>query len=128
MYVTDTHTIIWYLTNDIKLGKNAKEILDKAEKGQEIIIVPTIVLVEISYICERKGVSIKFKEILDKISKSINYIPHSLDLNVVFKINDLVKLHDIHDRIIVATAQLFNAKILTKDSKIKDTDYAEVVW
>ncbi|RLI85755.1 MAG: type II toxin-antitoxin system VapC family toxin, partial [Candidatus Altiarchaeales archaeon] len=33
-----------------------------------------------------------------------------------------------HDRVIVATAKLLNAKLITKDEEIKESGLVEVVW
>jgi len=41
-YVTDTHSLIWFLTNDSRLGKKAKEIFERTDLGKNVIIIPTI--------------------------------------------------------------------------------------
>lgn len=38
-YVTDTHPFLWYLTDDNRLSRIAKEIFDKTEKGEATIIL-----------------------------------------------------------------------------------------
>jgi len=43
-YVTDTHSLIWYLTNDKRIGKKAYSMFNKADKREEIIVIPTIIL------------------------------------------------------------------------------------
>jgi len=109
LYVADTHSIIWFLTKDERLGKKAKDILEKADEGKVIVIIPTIVLAELIFICEKKDASIKFKEILDKINESSNYIYYNLDIKVILEISNLSKIPEMHDRIITATAKLNRA-------------------
>ena len=46
--VADTHAIIWYLTGDPKLSRNATFALDKATAEGEIIYIPSICLVELT--------------------------------------------------------------------------------
>ena len=82
-YVADAHGIIWYLTEDKKLGKKANSIFNRADNGEEIIIIPTIVLAEIMHICNKRKLNIKIKDILEKIKGSLNYVPYSLDLDVL---------------------------------------------
>ncbi len=127
-YVLDTHSLIWFLTSNNKIGKNALELLRKADEGKEEIIVPTVVLAEILYICEKKKVAIKFREILERIKDSSNYIIYDLNLEVILKLEELDKIHELHDRIIIATAILSNSKIITKDEAITESGYAEIIW
>jgi len=128
LYITDTHSLVWFLSDYSKLGKNALGIFNKAEEGKCIVFIPTIVLAEVMYICEKKKVSVKFKDILKKLENSLNYIVYNLDLEVLIKSQDLVKINELHDKIITATAQIVKAKILTKDENIKNSGYAETVW
>ena len=46
IYVTDTHSFLWYLSEDKRLSKNAKSVFDKAENDSAVIVIPTIVLAE----------------------------------------------------------------------------------
>jgi PIN domain nuclease of toxin-antitoxin system len=39
-----------------------------------------------------------------------------------------IKSPDPHDRIIVATAKLLNAKLITKDENTKKTKIVKIVW
>ena len=127
-YVLDTHALIWFLTSDNKLGNKALELLRRADTGKETIIIPTVVLAEVLYICEKNKVAIKFKEIFEKINEKDNYIVYDLNLEVILKLEELSKIHELHDRIILATAVLSDSKIITRDGPIKESNYAEVVW
>lgn len=80
------------------------------------------------YICERKNINLKFKDVLNKLKESFNYVPYNLDLNIIINSLDLIKLDDIHDRIIVAIAKVLNAGLITKDKSIKQTDYVKCIW
>ena len=57
-----------------------------------------------------------------------NFTSTPLDLGVIKQIQQLDKVKELHDKIIVATAQLLGAKLITKDKEIKDSKYVEVVW
>lgn len=51
--VADTHAVIWYLFKDKRLSAIAQHTLDMADT----IYIPTIVLVEIVYLTERKRIT-----------------------------------------------------------------------
>src|SRR3989338_2411369 len=112
IYVADTHSLIWFLTDDKKLGNKAKEVLEKADEGKLIIIVPTIVLAELVFICEKKDASVKFKDVMDKINERSN----------------LTQIPEMHDRIITATAKLNRAVLITKDPDIVEAGIIETIW
>ncbi len=128
VYVTDTHSFLWYLAEDKRLGTGARKIFDKAESGNEIIVVPTIVLAESMHILEEKKLSMKFKDIVKKIDTGLNYTPISLDMNVIKASENLTRLKELHDRIIVASAKVLNCPLITKDRNIKSSNYVDVVW
>jgi len=46
----------------------------------------------------------------------------------VVKLLSEIMLKELHDRIIVATAKLLNAKLITKDKEIRESRIVEVVW
>ena len=128
LYVADTHSLLWFLAEDSRLSEKAKEVFEKAEKDEAIIIIPTIVLVESLYIIEKKRAKSKFTDILEKIKIAKNFASIPLDLKIVEKIQNLTKLKEAHDKIIVASARLLDAKLITKDSEIIESNYVETVW
>ncbi len=127
-FLVDTHTLIWFLTKDNKLSARVIEILKRAEDGEETIIIPTIVLAEIMYICERKKVGLSFSKIIEGLKGSVNYIVYDLDIDTIIKANELNKILELHDRIIVASAILTDSKILTKDENIRKSNYVDAIW
>ena len=128
MYVTDAHSFLWFLSKDDRLSKNALEIFRSCDKGKEIVIIPSIVLLECLYVCERKRINFEFREILLKIQRTFNYPIYPLDEEVVLECQGISKITDPHDRIIVATARLLDAKLITKDSDIVNSKIVETVW
>ena len=127
MYVTDTHAFLWYLSEDKRLSKKALEAFEECDSGKDIMIVPSIVLVETLFLCENKRVELKFEEILSRLQISSNYHVYPLDERVVAECLN-IKLPDPHDRIIVATAKLLNAELITKDEKIRKAKIIKTIW
>lgn len=128
IYVTDTHGFIWYLTGDKKIGKKAKKIFDNTEEGEDTIVVPTIVLAECFHVLEKGKYILKFKNVLDKMEIGWNYTTIPLDLNVVRNIVKLKKINELHDKIIVASAKILEADVITKDEEIKESGYVKTIW
>ena len=127
-HVTDTHSLIWHLTEDKKLSKKASAIFTEADKGEAIIIVPTIVLAEIIYICEKKKSELKIKNVIDKIKDSLNYVPYNLNVEVLEKVIGLKDISEMHDRIITAIALITGAILITKDEEIAKSGMVKTVW
>lgn len=127
-YVADSHSLVWYLTDDKKLGQKALNLFLKADNGEAIIIVPTIVLAEIIYICERKKANLEIKDVINKIKHSLNYLSYNLDIETLEKVISLKSLSELHDRIVVAIAKLLDATLITKDQQIIDSNFVKTIW
>jgi PIN domain nuclease of toxin-antitoxin system len=112
--VVDSHTLFWFLTNKQRLSRRVEQLLRKSD----YIIVPTIVLMEILYILEKNRISFKFVEVLSEL-KIRKYIVYPLDLDVISQVLSIDSSLEMHDRIIIATAQIYNAILLSKDRDIK---------
>lgn len=128
VFVTDTHALLWHLTEDESLSKEAKEIFGRADKGEVDVVIPTTVLAEALFITEKHKVDLKFMEIIEDIRNSSNYLWYPLDLEVIMKCHELIKIPELHDRIIVATAMLLDAKLITKDPVIAAIKEVDVIW
>jgi predicted nucleic acid-binding protein len=116
------------LADDERLGKDARKVVSKADCGGVRIFIPTIVLAESLFVAEKHRIDIEFMEILMTIRKSRNYIVYPLDLDVVIKCRYLKDIPELHDRILVSTAKILDAKVLTKDREIHASGVVEAVW
>lgn len=128
MYVADAHTLGWYFTDDSRLGQHAAQVFERSEKGECLILVPTVVLAELFHISRKKRLALDFVEFLRKVEERGNFVVTELDLAVIKKLHDTHPLTELHDQIIVATALLYEAPVLTKDSSIRDSGLVETVW
>lgn len=50
--VADTHAAIWYLTNNPRLSHAAANAMDEATAGGDPIFIPSVGLVELTYLIE----------------------------------------------------------------------------
>ena len=128
MYVTDTHAFLWFVWRDKKLGHKALEIFRACDKGKEIVVIPSVALLECMYVCEKRREEFKFKEIMQKIQGTFNYQIYPLDEEVILKCQNIRPITEMHDRIIVGTAKLLNAVLITKDAEIEASGVVETVW
>jgi len=126
--VIDTHALVWYLTDDKRLGKHAAELLDRPETR---IVVPVIVLAELKYLHQRSRISLSFSAVQTIIGADERCAVYPVNEEVV----DLLPLNlDIHDAIICATALACRRAIgedtvvLTKDRAITDSGLVSTVW
>lgn len=127
MYVTDTHSFLWHLQHDEKLSSKAKSIFEACDNEKEVIVVPSIVLIESIYICEKRKVDMEFQQILEKLKEASNYRIYPLDEDVISECSK-ISMREPHDRIITATAKLLKTPLITNDRKITDSGLVETIW
>ncbi len=127
-YIIDTHSLVWYFTKDKRLSKKAKDILQKAEQDKNQIIVPVIVLLEAIDIQQKKKIQFEIEKLFDFIEKKDNFKIVDLNLFLVKEIIEISKDLDLHDKIIIATANFWDAKIISKDNLIKRYFPERIVW
>lgn len=126
-YITDTHALVWYFTENELLSERAQEVFHRTiEKGS--IIIPTIVLAEILYISKRARISLTFEETLEKIKGYENFDISPLDIDILKVANKIETDMEMHDRLIVATAMYHDATLITKDEKIRGLEIVTTVW
>jgi len=128
LFIADTHSLAWYFTKSKKLGRKALQVFRDSTSGEGIIIVPTVVLAEIMDISEKKRIKVDYEEILERIENSNNFEIYSLDVDVLRVARNITTIPELHDRIVIATAKLLDAKLLTKDENIQKSGIVEIVW
>ncbi len=96
--------------------------------GEVVIIIPPIVLAEVIDIAEKKRISIDYEELIDKIEEKSSFEIYPLDINVLRMLKDVPNIYELHDKIIVATAKLLDAKVITKDVDIQNSKLVETIW
>jgi len=119
----DTHTLFWNLTlQRIKLPKKVQNLLEVADE----LILPTIVLLELSGLLHKKRKKKHFDILLSQIPES-KYVIVPLDLAIVEETHRIEGGLELHDKVIIATAKFLDIPILTKDRQISKS-YKKTVW
>lgn len=127
-FVTDTHALLWWFTDNPQISTRASEIFEKCEKGENVIFVPSIVIAEALSIFEKRRISFNFKRLLKKINDSENFIIIALDYPILQKMVNLKGVVELHDKIIVSTAKYINIPIITKDEILKNLPNIKTIW
>ncbi|HQU37909.1 MAG TPA: type II toxin-antitoxin system VapC family toxin [Anaerolineales bacterium] len=129
--VADTHTVIWYLFEDERLSRTAKEFMDDAAQDGEQIGISAISLTEIVYLVEKAKIN---PETLERLLQSIEAGSAALvEIPVTGKIairtRDVPRdaVPDMPDRIIAATGLELTVPIISRDGKIKASGL-KTIW
>ena len=121
--VTDTHSLIWFLEDNPRLSPVAKATFDACDRGESIIYIPTICLVEIIYLQEKGRIPITMGTQLDAELRTgtTGFILADLTPEVANAIVFVPRadVADLPDRIIAATAVHLGLPLISKDRKIK---------
>jgi PIN domain nuclease of toxin-antitoxin system len=135
-FVADTHALTWYLSDDTRLGEDARRTFERAERGDgsALIVVPTIVLAELLYLA-RKGV-VSWQEALQAVSKIYWSRPgfefHGLGVRDILTMHHLMTTErldlEMHDLIILAAAYARAEAVLTVDASLQRQTVVPTVW
>jgi PIN domain nuclease of toxin-antitoxin system len=127
-YITDTHPLVWLIEGNARLSSAALSVLSDA--GIQVI-VPTLVLAEISFLYHRGRIPVDLDTTLAHIRGAGNCVLHPLDEQVA---SLLPAGLDIHDGIIVATALMHRdhlgqqVSLITRDAAITASGLIPTVW
>jgi len=127
-YVVDAHSLVWFIAEDERLSLNAKRVLEQAEDAKVQVLIPTVVLAEITHISRKKRVSIAIDEVLNRIEHSSGFVIVPFDFPIFQTMLKLPKEWELHDLIIGATASYYHSKLITKDSVLHNSLEFEITW
>ena len=130
-YITDTHSLLWYIFESPRLSKKAASLFKETDAGKMRIYIPGIVLVEIVYLMEKSKIP----------QEAINHVMNLLDLPTTnYRLTQITtatvralqslprqSIPDMPDRIIAATALELDLPLITRDEKITAAN-VKVIW
>jgi PIN domain nuclease of toxin-antitoxin system len=132
IYVLDTHALVWFLEGRDRLGDRARAAIEETDV---LLIVPLIVLAEISQMIRRRRTSIpSVDEFLDIVFSAPAMHLAPLDFLTLARSFDLTDIPELHDRLIAATAvrsaEIFGQAVplITRDREIVAAGIVPVVW
>ncbi|MBA4380514.1 MAG: PIN domain protein [Anaerolinea sp.] len=129
--VADTHTLIWYLFEDKRLSRRAKQFIDNASEKGDQIGFSAISVIEIVYLIEKAKIN---PDTLTRLLEATAAEDAALvEIPVTGQIADKMRsvsresLPDMPDRIIAATALNLHIPVISRDGRIK-VSKLETIW
>ena len=127
IYVFDTHVLIWYFIGSKRLKRKLKERIEEVRNTGGRLLVPTIVIAEALAIAEKGKVEFDFQGMYQLIKDEPEFEIVGFTPEIMEEVMH-TEIPEIHDRIIVATAKFYRARLLTKDKIILESGEVEKLW
>lgn len=131
MIVLDTHVWVWWVSNPEKLSRGARGAISEAMKNNAVLI-SAISVWEVALLVARERLKLSI-EVVDWIARSerlpfVRFIPvdTSIALKTVFLPGHIH--NDPADRIIIATALIAGAQLISMDKKIRKYPHVKTIW
>lgn len=132
MIILDTHALIWFASDPAKLSKVALKAIETEIQAKTPIFISSISIWEICQLVQKKRIdfSIPLDQLIDTLNQTKEYKFISIDNKIAYESCVLPgQFHaDPADRIIVATARVLGAKLVTKDQKIRRYKHVQSLW
>lgn len=129
--VVDTHAIVWYLQDDPRLSTKAADVPDSATAAGDAIYVPSICLVELSYLIEKQRlpaiVREQLIETLDDPASPCSLAPLDRMVADALALVKRSEVRDLPDRIVAATAVALQSPLISRDGKIRASE-VQTIW
>lgn len=129
--VTDTHGLIWYLENSRRLSPAAREAFDACDRGEALIFVLTICLVEIVYLEEKSRIPSELRaQLQSHLQAGITGLllaPLTREVAETLPQVPRADVPDMPDRIIAATAVELGLPLISRDRRI-ELSSVETIW
>ena len=129
--VTDSHALIWYaMGRRRKLGRAAHAMFTRAERGEAVIYVPALVLVEIAEAVRRGVLRFEggFSRWAGLLHAAKGFAPADLTTDVVLEAEALYAIPERGDRLIAATAVANGCPLITRDPAFARIPSLTTVW
>ena len=127
IYVFDTHVLIWYFIGSKRLKRKLKDKIEEVRNTGGRLLVPTIVIAEALAIDEKGKVEFDFQGMYQLIKDEPEFEIVGFTPEIMEEVMH-TEIPEIHDRIIVATAKFYRARLLTKDKIILESGEVEKLW
>ncbi|MBA4122966.1 MAG: type II toxin-antitoxin system VapC family toxin [Acidobacteria bacterium] len=130
--VIDTHAAVWYFSKSPKMSETARTAVNNAVANGNLIILPTISIVEIVYLIEKGRLIPQTLSSLRQYLKLPNssFTTQDLTAGITQTLAQIPRtiVPDMPDRIIAATALHLSLPLVTKDRKIQALQSIQIIW
>ena len=131
LFATDTHALIRRVTSQSrKLGRRARVIFDRVERGTDTLLIPFTVLEEIMLLSEAGKIQLPmpFRDLLVSFMQAENFELGVNDPELLLEAAALTGIKDPYDRLIVAQARVAGVPLITGDEEIHASRLVRIVW
>jgi predicted nucleic acid-binding protein len=128
LYVVDTNALIWHLSDDRKLGRQAREVFAAAERGETRIVVSAVVVAELYYADQKFGLFADFDAVFRQLQVASHFRFASFEAEHVLSFDGDRDVPEMHDRIIAGLARRLGAPLIASDPQIVEAGVAAIVW
>lgn len=131
MYVTDTHSLVWFFNGKHSaLSPKVLSAFQKAENAEVVIYIPSVVFWEVALLEKRGRIVLKegFENWSRKILSKSGFAIAHLETEIIAKSVGYNFNEDPFDAAIVATAIEFEIPLITKDVAIIESNLVEIFW
>ena len=125
-FVTDTQALVKFMMGKKVINDRSHQAFQSADKGEAIIIIPAVVLMEVLYLFEKNRIDIGLLQTED-LFKSQNYQFEPLSFEILKTASEINDIPELHDRLIAATAGYLDLPLITNDPVIRDSQFVEVL-
>lgn len=129
--VVDTHAIVWYLSGDSRLSARAADILDASTAASELIHIPSICLVELTYLVEKgrlpRTARERLVQALDDPATPCVLAPLDRSVAEALELVSRDEVPDLPDRIVAATAAALGVPLISRDGKVR-ASRVDTIW
>lgn len=126
-YVTDTQALIKFLNGKKVINDIVDSIFRKTDEGENIIVIPSVVLFEIGYLHEKQRIPVSVKDIKNVLEDSVNYREEKLSIDIIESSFEITDIPELHDRLIAGTARYLNLPLITNDPVILASRFVNCV-
>ena len=126
-YATDTQALIKFLNGKKVINDTVDFIFEKADDGENVILIPSVVLFEIGYLYEKKRIPISVKDLKSVLEDSVNYKEEKLSIDIIESAFEITDIYELHDRLIAGTARHLNLPLITNDPVILSSQFVKCI-
>ena len=125
-YVTDTQALVKFMMGKKVINDRSHQAYQSADKGESTIIIPAIVLMEMLYLFEKNRIDVGLLQ-TEELFKSRNYQFEPLSFDILKTAAEIDDIHELHDRLIAATARYLDLPLITNDPEMRTSSYVTVL-
>ena len=128
--IADTHTTLWYLFSDPRLGRAASALIDATVADGNHIGMSAISVAEMVYLIEKGRIpATALTEVQAAVADPkavLKYVPVDQDIATNMAAIPRDEVPDLPDRIIAATAHWYGLPVLTRDGRIRSSNVRSI--